>query len=143
VTDVILTLLRDAKVRVITWPPHTTQIFQQLDISLFGVLKQRGHSQFPFDDDQSTSDFVFRTYRPFKQTIVEATIWGAFHEAGCEIDVGHEPYRIQFDEKKAAENSGISGNVVAGLSTGQSVDAKTKREVWMDKSSRVKMNRYC
>jgi hypothetical protein len=100
VTDVILTLLRDAKVRVITWPPHTTQIFQQLDISLFGVLKQRGQYKLPFDDDQSTSDFLFRTYRTFKQTMVEANIWGAFHEAGFEFDVGHEPYRIQFDEEK-------------------------------------------
>jgi hypothetical protein len=100
VTDVILTLLRDAKVRVITWPPHTTQIFQQLDISLFGVLKQRGQYKLPFDDDQSTADFLFRRYRTFKQTMVEVNIWGAFHEAGFEFDVRHEPYRIQFDEEK-------------------------------------------
>jgi hypothetical protein len=36
----ILGLLRDAAVRVITWAPHMTQIFQQVDVSLFGVLKR-------------------------------------------------------------------------------------------------------
>jgi hypothetical protein len=39
VTDEVLRLLRDSRVGVITWAPHTTQIFQQLDVSLFGVLK--------------------------------------------------------------------------------------------------------
>jgi hypothetical protein len=42
VGDVILNLLREERVRVITWPPHTTQIFQELDASLFGVHKRKG-----------------------------------------------------------------------------------------------------
>jgi hypothetical protein len=37
VREVTLRLLRDARVRVITLPPHTMQIFQQLDIE--GVRK--------------------------------------------------------------------------------------------------------
>jgi hypothetical protein len=37
VTDKVLGLLRGT--RVITWAPDTIQIFQQLDVSLFGVLK--------------------------------------------------------------------------------------------------------
>ena len=100
VGEVILTLLRDARVRVITWPPHTTQIFQQLDISLFGVLKQRAQYKLPFDNEQGTADFLFRTYRTFKQTMIEPNIWGAFQEAGFDFDVSNEPYRLQFDEEK-------------------------------------------
>jgi hypothetical protein len=34
-------LLRDAQVRVITWPPQTTQIFQDLDLPLFVVSKRK------------------------------------------------------------------------------------------------------
>jgi hypothetical protein len=37
----VLGLLRDAQVLVITWPPHTTQIFQELDLSQFGALKRK------------------------------------------------------------------------------------------------------
>jgi hypothetical protein len=39
VKEEVLNLLRDARVRVITWAPHAMQILQELDVSLFGVLK--------------------------------------------------------------------------------------------------------
>jgi hypothetical protein len=42
VTDETVGFLQDDRVRVITWASHTTQIFQPVDISLFGVLKRRG-----------------------------------------------------------------------------------------------------
>jgi hypothetical protein len=73
---------------------------QQFDISLFGVLKQRCQSKLPFDNDQGTANFLFRISRAFKQTIIEANIWGAFQEAGFYFDVSIEPYRIRFDEEK-------------------------------------------
>jgi hypothetical protein len=47
-----LGLLRDAQVRVITWPPNTTQIVQELDLSLFGVLKRKAQYKLPFDNDE-------------------------------------------------------------------------------------------
>jgi hypothetical protein len=47
VTHEVLGLLRDARVRVIPWAPDTTQIFQQIDIFLFGVLKRRGQGNCP------------------------------------------------------------------------------------------------
>lgn len=100
VAEVLLDLLREARVRVITWPPHTTQIFQELDVSLFGVLKRRGQYKLPFDDDQGTANFLLRIYRTFKQTMIEANIWAAFRQAGFEFDVGREPYRLRFDEEK-------------------------------------------
>jgi hypothetical protein len=32
----------DARVRIITWPRHMTQVFQALDLCSFGVLRRRG-----------------------------------------------------------------------------------------------------
>jgi hypothetical protein len=52
VSKITLGFLRDASIRVITWPSYTTQIFQQLDLSLFRVLKQKGQYKLPFEDDQ-------------------------------------------------------------------------------------------
>jgi 2-methylisocitrate lyase-like PEP mutase family enzyme len=40
VGEEILSPLRDARVRMITWASHTMRIFQRLDICLFGVLKR-------------------------------------------------------------------------------------------------------
>jgi hypothetical protein len=40
VCDVILALLPDARVRVITSPSPTTQLFEQPDILLFWVVRQ-------------------------------------------------------------------------------------------------------
>jgi hypothetical protein len=66
VTEAVLALLRDARVRLITWVPHTTQTLHHLDVSLFGVLKRGGQFKLPFDDDQDIADFLFKVYRIFK-----------------------------------------------------------------------------
>jgi hypothetical protein len=41
VTDDVIRLLTETRVRVIAFAPHTTHIFQILDLALFGVLKRR------------------------------------------------------------------------------------------------------
>jgi hypothetical protein len=81
VGEEILSLLRDARVRIITWAPHTSQltphttdIFQQLDICLFGVLKRKEQYALPFGNDQTTIDFLLNIYRTFKQTMTEPNI---------------------------------------------------------------------
>jgi hypothetical protein len=76
--EVILILLRDARVRIITWPTHTTQIFSQLDVSLFDVLKRREQERLPFDKDNGIASFVFKTCQMLKQIVLEANIWGCF-----------------------------------------------------------------
>jgi hypothetical protein len=54
VSDDLVRILTEASVRVITFAPHTTQIFQVLDLSLFGVLKRRPRYELPFDDHNAT-----------------------------------------------------------------------------------------
>jgi hypothetical protein len=51
VGELILSVLRDARVRVISWRPNTMQISQELDVSLFGVLKRKGQYKLPIEDD--------------------------------------------------------------------------------------------
>jgi hypothetical protein len=71
VTDDIIGLLTEARVRVITFAPHITQIFQALDVTLFGVLKRHLGSKFPFEDEKETVKFIMKVYHDLKQTIVE------------------------------------------------------------------------
>jgi hypothetical protein len=107
VKEDVLDLLRDARVRVITWAPHATHIFQELDVSLFGVLKRREQYALPFEDDQTTAGFLLRIYRTFKQTMIEPNIWGAFHECGLEFDTSVEPYRLRLNEEKLRNSEGF------------------------------------
>jgi hypothetical protein len=39
ISDEVVAVLTEARVRIITFAPHTTQIFQVLDLVLFGALK--------------------------------------------------------------------------------------------------------
>jgi hypothetical protein len=56
VSDDVIRILTEASVLVISFAPHTKQIFQVLDLTLFGVLKQRPRYELPVDDDLRRSD---------------------------------------------------------------------------------------
>jgi hypothetical protein len=53
-------------VRVITFAPHTTQIFENLDVTLFGVLKRRLGCKLPFEDEKETVKSIMKGYHDFK-----------------------------------------------------------------------------
>jgi hypothetical protein len=91
VSDNIIGLLTEARVRVITFAPHTTQIFQVLDVTLFGVLIRGLGYKLPFEDEKETVRFIMKVYHDFKQTMVESNIWGAFQAIEFEFDTEAEP----------------------------------------------------
>jgi hypothetical protein len=91
VTDDIIGLLTEARVRFITFAPHTTQIFQVLDVTLFGVLKRRLGYKLPFEDEKETVRFRMKVYHDFKETKVESNIWRAFGAIGFEFDTEAKP----------------------------------------------------
>jgi hypothetical protein len=61
----VLTLLSNARVRIVTFAPNTTQIFQILDLTVFGVFKRREQYQLPFDDERATMHFIRKVYHDF------------------------------------------------------------------------------
>jgi hypothetical protein len=70
--DDIIGLLTEARVHIRTFAPHTTQIFQILDVTLFGVLKRCLGYKLLFEDEKETLEFIMRVYHDFKQTMVES-----------------------------------------------------------------------
>jgi hypothetical protein len=109
VTDHFIGLFTGARVRVITFARHTTQIFQVLDVTLFGVLKRRLAYELSFEDEKETVKFTMKVSRDFKQTMVEPNIWGAFQVIGFEFefDTQAEPYRFLFNEEKLKQSEGF------------------------------------
>jgi hypothetical protein len=103
----VIGILTEARVRVITFAPHTTQIFQILDLTLFGVLNHLPRYDLPFDDDVATVKFIMNVYRDFKRTMVEPNIWAVFQAIGFEYDTVAEPYRLLVNKEKLGESKGF------------------------------------
>jgi hypothetical protein len=107
VTDDVSRLLAEVRMHVITFAPHTTQIFQVLHLTLFGVLKRRTGYALPFENDNATAKFITRVYHDFRQTMIQPNIWAAFHALGFEYYTRTEPYRLLFNQKKLTESAGF------------------------------------
>jgi hypothetical protein len=77
-----LQMIADYQVKVITFPPHTTQIFQSLDLSLFGNFQKKMIYTLPFESDETTAEFIMRIFHMMKQTLVEDNVRHAFVQFG-------------------------------------------------------------
>jgi hypothetical protein len=108
VSDVVAHLT-EARMSVIILTRHTTQIFQVLDVTLFGSLERHRRYELPFGEEKATATFIIKVYHDFKQTIVEPNAWEPFQAVGLkfEFDTRSEPYRLLFNEEKLRESAGF------------------------------------
>jgi hypothetical protein len=63
-------ILTGARVCVVTVAPHTTQVFQVLDFTLFAVLKRRPTYELPSDGDNATAKCIMKVSHDFRQTVI-------------------------------------------------------------------------
>jgi hypothetical protein len=108
ISDEVVAVLSEARVRIITFAPHTTQIFQVLDLVLFGALKKRPNGLRAFEEEPPTVTFLLKVYRDFKQTMIETNIWKAFEAIGLIYDIEQIPYGLLFDEEKLRQSPGFA-----------------------------------
>jgi hypothetical protein len=100
--------LRENSLRKIVFPAHTTQIFQALDLVLFGAfttIKKTTHGDF---DDDSVRDQITKLLHAYKQVLTSFTICGAFRKAGFFPDVRLKPIWLVFNKGILRENPGFS-----------------------------------
>jgi hypothetical protein len=62
VTDGVIHLFTEGRVRVRTFIPHTTQIFQVSDMTLFGIIKRRPGYQLLFEDENESVKIIMKVY---------------------------------------------------------------------------------
>jgi hypothetical protein len=74
-TPIVLDLLSTARVRIVILAPHTMQIFQVLDLTLFEVFKRRAQYQLPFDDESGSTCFIKKVSHDFRSRITGANIY--------------------------------------------------------------------
>jgi hypothetical protein len=93
--------------KVITFPPHTTQIFQTLDLCLFGVVERKMEDKLPFVDDNLTVNVIRNAFRALKQTFVPENIRSAFKLLGLEFNITQTPYALFFREDRLRRSHGL------------------------------------
>jgi hypothetical protein len=100
VSDHVIHIFTQAKVCVRTFAPHTTQVFQVLDFTLFRIRKQGPMYELPFDDDIATVKFIMKVYHNFTQALMPSNVYGTFHALVLEFEKRKESYRLLFDKEK-------------------------------------------
>jgi hypothetical protein len=96
----VLATLRDHNVKVITFPPHTTEIFQNHDLCLFGVFKRKMQYKLPFANDNLTVNFIRKAFHVLKQPFVPENVRSVFKLPGPELNMTQTPYTLLFQEDK-------------------------------------------
>jgi hypothetical protein len=104
-TSDVIYLLNTARVRVVAFAPHTTQIFQSLDLAVFGTFKRERKYHLPFSDLGTTVNFVCNVYLKMTKTLTATNIWAAFQVIGAMFDRENIPCRIVFHREKLRESS--------------------------------------
>jgi hypothetical protein len=74
----VMDLLNMARVRVVTFAPITTQIFQLLDLIVFEIFKHEEKYHLLFGDFETTVNSVYNTYIKMAKTLSLPNIWAAF-----------------------------------------------------------------
>jgi hypothetical protein len=103
----LLDLLSQARVRAITFAPRTTKIFQVLGVTLFGVFKRHGQYHLPFGTENRIADFIFKTDKDFRLTMIDTNICGAFREMGLLFHDIDDVRRVLFDEISLRQSQGF------------------------------------
>jgi hypothetical protein len=103
----VIDLLSETRVQIVTFAPHTTQSFQALDLTLFGVLKSRGQYQLPFGDDAGSARFIKKVCRDFRSIMTDINAWGAFQGIGLIYNIADGIQRVSFNEIIMRESGGL------------------------------------
>jgi hypothetical protein len=85
-------------VKVITFPPHTTDTFQCFDLSLFGNFKKKLNYKLPLESDEHTAGFIKRIFHLTKQTLVEDNRQNVFVQFGLQYNLEGTLDLFHFDD---------------------------------------------
>lgn len=82
ITKVALELLGHRSVLILGFPSHTTQLFQPLDLVLFGVIKTELKTLVHIDEVNQQAGYDAKRLQAFKKATTSAIIGSAFEYAG-------------------------------------------------------------
>jgi hypothetical protein len=87
-------LLSTARVRVVTFALLTTQIFQLLDLTLFGILNWEAKYHFLFGVLGTTPNCVHNVSTTMAKTLNPPNVWAALEAIGVEWSLTQKASQI-------------------------------------------------
>ena len=103
----ILRFLGEHNVLVLVYPSHTSNIFQALDLSFFGILKRNKGKEDEFLTEDELTKQILDIIQAYEKTATSLNIKGSFSKAGIVYLVDEKPYRISIDEETLRNNKGF------------------------------------
>jgi hypothetical protein len=103
----VLKMPREHDVKVITFSPHMTQLFQALDLSIFGILKRNLQYKLLLGIDDRVVAFIQKAFHSLKQTFVPDNVRNAFNMLGFQFHIANSPYTLLLREEKLGGSQGF------------------------------------
>lgn len=105
--DSIKEILGKNNILIMTYPSHTTNLFQALDLSLFGVFKRNKNKLDTETTNKSLEETAINVIKAYEQIATIFNILGSFKRAGIGQDMNSNPKRIKIDVEQIVTNPGF------------------------------------
>ena len=96
----ILNLLTENGILCITFPPHTSHIFQMLDLVTFPVMKSVYRTMKHTSNLNPAADSLYRSIAALQTALLPKTVRGAFEKGGFTQIYTDGYYLLNFNEEK-------------------------------------------
>jgi hypothetical protein len=103
----ILRNLGETDIIALTFPAHTTNLFQALNLVFFGSLKHLKATAAGEFGDNAVNDHLAKLIQAYQQTATSITIRRSFRRVGMTADTTTRPYMIMVEEATMRESQGL------------------------------------
>jgi hypothetical protein len=100
VTPEIFKPLSENHIKIVTFAPHTSNIFQALDLSFFSLFKTKEKFWSDQDDDKTFTATIDKLIRQFHSVATPENIRGGFVRAEFSYSTGVIPYVLEFSRER-------------------------------------------
>ncbi|KAH0791212.1 putative transposase [Histomonas meleagridis] len=98
--NAVVRKLTQNNVRLVTIPPHSSHLFQPLDLVTFGVYKNEIRSTTSKYENGTQLDRIARVLSAIERATTSENNRNAFYRAGLEIDTSNDPHTVVIYENK-------------------------------------------
>ena len=100
VDDILLKKMKEKNIRFVTFPPHSSHLFQPLDLVTFGVFKIYLKTKNNDISKKSQADIINDIIKALEVATISSNNRSAFKRAGLNINATAKPHRCTIDEEK-------------------------------------------
>lgn len=97
VSDDLLEKMKERNIRLVTFPPHSSHLFQPLDLVTFGMFKMYLKSKIDCKSSKTHAELIEAIITALEASTISKYNRSAFKRAGLKIDTTVSPHRCKID----------------------------------------------